>query len=125
MTRLSKELTNPEPCPRCGGLGLKNRQPCENCDGNGLIGLVGLYPEKESDQTTGPVTSSPAPGNGIASEYWAERIITSVHKETLNVWKSQLEEKAAALKGELGKLQGGMIQIDQELARRVEKKGHS
>jgi len=75
--------------------------------------------EKISAQETAkPVAGSSAPASGISSKYWAERVITSVRKETLNVWKSQLEEKAAALKSEIRKLEGGMIQIDQELARR-------
>lgn len=81
--------------------------------------------EKESAQTTAklaPVADSPAPTNGIAVEYWPDRIITSVREGTLKLWKSQLEKKAEALKGEIEKLQGGMMQIDQELARRVEKK---
>ena len=67
-------------------------------------------------------------GTPKAFEYWPQRQVCTVREETLTVWRKDLEGKAAVLRGELVKVEGGVVQIDQELARRraerEEKRGH-
>lgn len=74
----------------------------------------------EKEKATAPAPATPVPTNGAvkAVEYWPERLVLSVREETLKGWREQLEQKVAAARVELAKLEGGIVQMDQEFARR-------
>ena len=117
----------PEKCATCRGSGLKENRPCQACDGNGLTGLsIGKRKDGDVDSTPKAATETDTKSSNGQSQlyqYWPTRMVTTVHLETLKLWRRDLESKAEAVRGELAKFEGGIVQIDQEFQRReVEKK---
>jgi hypothetical protein len=104
-------------CKECGGRGIRrdNTGECGGCDGFGIL----IVEEFRLVPGGGEVEETSVKAEAVKPmEYWPERQVKSVTVGTLNVWRRDLEKREAELVAELGKVRGGMAQLDEELARR-------
>lgn len=82
---------------------------CPNCSGYGLL-FGTMHRELEPDSV--PEEKLPL--------YYPERQVATVSPDTLHLWRRNCDQDIERLENEKKKLQGGIRQIDEELARRAE-----
>ncbi len=111
-------------CRGCAGRGLlaDNSGPCADCDGYGILireENFRLLPGGGSMDTAVETKAETKP-----FEYYPPRQL-QVRDETLILWRKGLEEEEARLLQKIREIQGGMAQIDAELAQRRTRKARS
>lgn len=117
-------------CMACNGTGAKDGAACAGCQGSGLSGVnLALYPGQipapelpPKDGSSEVLAEVPAPPLKHAAPYWPQRWIQTVNADTLENWRLELDQKKAVLRAEMGKLDGGLAQIEEEHARRAQAK---
>lgn len=116
-------------CQACGGRGLKqnNSGQCMPCSGNGIL-IQRMTLIKGGDMAI--VLRVRAAVKILSDElsaieffeYRKPDMIQTVREETLEIWQRDLLKEAEDLRIKLRKTLGGLVQIEQEVAKRSELK---
>lgn len=114
-------------CKACDGRGLKpdNTGPCGPCQGNGIL-IQRLLLLKGGDMATALRVRAAVKvlGEELSAiecfEYRQPKMIQGVSEDTLELWQRDLLKGAEELRIKLRQTLGGLVQIEQEIARRKE-----
>ena len=108
-----------EECKECRGTGAKDGGACPACQGNGVMGVDISPVDPSTIAEATPVKEIAAPKAKFLPSYYPDRWIKTMGERTLEKWREDLEEKKKVVQAEMDKLNGGLLQIENELDRRA------